>query len=737
MINLMEEFERSGGFTHAFLATYEFTPGFFEDRLLRGRALARCPNIVVFVDPGVYASLCENPLGGKSINRRYIVTPAGPRHLGAGVFHPKVWLLAGEKNARLYVGSANLTRSGLTRNVELVSVFDLEIGQAEQGASQLRSALAFFELLASHPDTANPAVTTCLKAVRRTCPFLVEEAGPQNDIALVHNLERPLLDQLLAAADGSWRTVRILGPFFDSHIGELLNALLLGTQVGRAEIVTQQGTNTMNVAALAKWREKHPDTELEISVVQAPGRTLHAKAVSVSDERGRRFLTLIGSANFTKAALLSAASDEGNVETCLLLGGKAAAATDKALRKGPLAKTVAIGLDELKARRGPGVFPPAVDGGRMRLLHAEVNADGTEIEAAFRLADQAEEDARRLQLCVQRCDSTYPDFTCDPVGAAEDGQVAFLLSPAHASVLSSAAKAWLRSTEGAGDLKHAYESNQVWLLNLMELRESREKLDKKAARQFRESGAGLVAFMDEQLAGGMFDRAIDLLDSLTIRFQDAAFRARRGHIWLGNPRSPIRDDEEPVFTRWLRMDQRKRLGIAVRDFVERHHDKVLRKHLRRPNPNGTENFLDVLETCTDLSVKALVGDLLDRETVIGMVRAGLRIFGGGAIEDSYFRVLRGEMWGQETQLREVLVASRVAERVAAVGLAVVCADPKWRRRGQPRSLNLAKLVAAMECPQIGPFFEFVGEPSPGLAGRVSKCVAGYCEPRHFFIELVD
>jgi len=73
VLNIMEQFDKQGGFSHAFLTTYEFSPGFFEDRVLKTKAFKSCPYIVILIDEGKYQEICHDPKGGRLINRRYML----------------------------------------------------------------------------------------------------------------------------------------------------------------------------------------------------------------------------------------------------------------------------------------------------------------------------------------------------------------------------------------------------------------------------------------------------------------------------------------------------------------------------------------------------------------------------------------------------------------------------------------------------------------------------------------
>jgi hypothetical protein len=107
----------------AFVATYEFDPLFFERRVLRKRRFAGAERILVLMDAGRYQELLTEGLPVSGFNRRYLVAPID-RH--PFVFHPKLYLLVGERRVTGIIGSNNCTNAGIAFNVELCSTFSAE-----------------------------------------------------------------------------------------------------------------------------------------------------------------------------------------------------------------------------------------------------------------------------------------------------------------------------------------------------------------------------------------------------------------------------------------------------------------------------------------------------------------------------------------------------------------------------------------------------------------------------------
>lgn len=77
------------------------------------------------------------------------------------VFHPKLYLMEGEKSATAVVGSANLTCNGLFRNVEIATAIRLDFNDREDLEVYERHETVIAELLnTSHPNIQPLAETT-------------------------------------------------------------------------------------------------------------------------------------------------------------------------------------------------------------------------------------------------------------------------------------------------------------------------------------------------------------------------------------------------------------------------------------------------------------------------------------------------------------------------------------------------------------------------------------------------
>src|SRR5947209_1507967 len=100
-LDLLDHFDKGAG-AIGFVATYEFSPQFFERRLLAKKSYGSAERIVVFMDRGRYRELLSGGLIGSEFNRRYLVVPVDRAPY---VFHPKLYLVVGDGRVDAVIGS--------------------------------------------------------------------------------------------------------------------------------------------------------------------------------------------------------------------------------------------------------------------------------------------------------------------------------------------------------------------------------------------------------------------------------------------------------------------------------------------------------------------------------------------------------------------------------------------------------------------------------------------------------
>jgi hypothetical protein len=254
------------------------------------------------------------------------------------VFHPKLGLFVAEDRALAVIGSANLTRGGLERNLELASTYEVT---ARGGPRSLfQSLFNYVGGPLAQEVTGAPA-----SAVRDTEVALGEvlKRVPKNDDSphlFLHNYERTLWEQILEALPHRHvARVTVVSPFFEPNITEredprpdaddggpfarLFSDLVFDPPKGeRPVVVFFQQSEGRTLLPVDKLKARMSDIELyqRLSTSDDP-RPLHGKMLVIEGARGKGrepFVVAVhGSPNFTSAALLSR-PPEGNAEIAVL-----------------------------------------------------------------------------------------------------------------------------------------------------------------------------------------------------------------------------------------------------------------------------------------------------------------------------------------------------------------------------------------------------------------------------------
>lgn len=206
----------------AVFCSYTFDPAYFEEHVLRSllrlqgdpdedsaryheearRALQETP-VACFVDASVRQPGRRLPYDVHLVRRR--------------TFHPKVYLVLYEAEARLAVGSGNTTKSGLEQNTELFFVRRLRYDEPAD-AALLRDVDEFLgesEALAGSPGTQLGLVRDALASRLRSTPRL--DSDQRVDVAFVSTFGGRLLDQVREVIQESAKITRVgvLAPFFE------------------------------------------------------------------------------------------------------------------------------------------------------------------------------------------------------------------------------------------------------------------------------------------------------------------------------------------------------------------------------------------------------------------------------------------------------------------------------------------------------------------------------------------
>jgi hypothetical protein len=295
-------FEAGTPIRRAVFCTYRFDPDFFTEIIYPELRRRRCGRTLVLMDAEQYKSLAvSDDLGasGRVVLERY---DAGK------MFHPKVFVVAGNGRARCVLGSANLTRDGLEKNYELFSRFK----ESDCGFQHL---IEWLNLLAGHSALSVSAQTILRETIAE---MRASQLGfPDHTPApLVWNgyQGKVLWKQILESKKNpNIKKAVVLSPYFEApeqfDQGLLAGLLDRGAKV-ELYVSRDQSQSKIPREEITTLVKQYP-RNLKLFSLSTQGHLLHAKLIAVMDTKKAWLLT--GSANFTAAALKGK-----NVELCLL-----------------------------------------------------------------------------------------------------------------------------------------------------------------------------------------------------------------------------------------------------------------------------------------------------------------------------------------------------------------------------------------------------------------------------------
>ena len=235
-----------------------------------------------------------------------VVRRAGTAYLDArascaGAFHPKLLVIAGRDEARVALGSGNLTMAGWHGNAEIWTV--LRSDPDSPGPQTIHQVADFLDALGQSDVKLSPGAGPALERVSgylREVP--VAESGPQ----LLHNLRTPISEQL---PEGPVQELGCCAPFYDPALSAL-RQLVDRLKPGRLSIHIQPETS-VDGPTLEAFHQEH---QADLRWIK-DRRYHHGKLIEWLDD-GQR-LALTGSPNLSVSALGSTAGT-GNTELALL-----------------------------------------------------------------------------------------------------------------------------------------------------------------------------------------------------------------------------------------------------------------------------------------------------------------------------------------------------------------------------------------------------------------------------------
>jgi hypothetical protein len=692
-LDLLESMDGTTG-KIAIVATYEFDPLFFERRVMRKRGFAGAERVLVLMDAGRYRHLLSNGLPVSGFNRRYLVAPID-RH--PYVFHPKLYLLIGDRRVTGLTGSCNCTNAGIAFNAELCSTFSVECPAPSDHPSlytlrQMYQALLSFAADASDfKPTLQQEFFAQAEALQ---PWLSAGVALRNrlPVELLHSQREPLWPRVKDRLGGkAVRKIAVFAPFYDAELTLLKNIKETWPQA-HLSVFAQPKYATLAGGRLAGLLSKK---DRLFAVTPPAGRRLHAKAFAF-ETTGETFW-LTGSPNATAAAMWG-----GNTETALWFSSKDS--IDELIKDDALDVQL---LDPRKFEAGPGSEP--INMGQpetgLVLRSATLRQNGT-IDVTF----DADASVSDVTVRITNFNEAQP-FLSLRLTSSVSGQSYLDLREEQVALIGGAALCELKGVRDNQEIL----SNRAALVQLHELLRERTPGGASAGRvhKITESGEELVAHLDSL---GTVRAAVEFLDHCSIRFEDGEASRRGVGLGFWKARDPFVAD---IPKHWLSQpiaNTAENLREAVAGFVNRHQQDKLRKHVRRGNLNGLPNFLDIFRTLNGLLV-TFNGRKINGVPVIphpyvtsGIMRNLALLMGDRDAEGEHQRGFVDSIYANFSGDRKLVRERLSEERVPQILRAAVEAMIEVRRVGL--KLGATDLWSARMLKRTSDWIESNGLPQP-------------------------
>ncbi|WP_338357503.1 hypothetical protein [Yeosuana marina] len=224
---LFHEVPKTADFHSVVMTTYSFDFHHFESQVLRPLKSKGITNVNIFADTAMLDQSIGFSTGHlKSLSTSYSIN--GIPCVGA--FHPKITILAGEKDVLLLQGSGNITNGGHGKNHEVFSVFYAN-NEDQSQLPLIQEAWNYVRVLTKRIEGLSAEK---LDWVSSNCNLLTESIGDKhqfvkitNDFsaALVYNEATSIWQQLqgLLPSD-TIKNIKIFSPFYDEK-GTFMNLL--------------------------------------------------------------------------------------------------------------------------------------------------------------------------------------------------------------------------------------------------------------------------------------------------------------------------------------------------------------------------------------------------------------------------------------------------------------------------------------------------------------------------------
>jgi hypothetical protein len=309
------------------LTTFSFDFYFFEMKAMKWLRSCGVRNINVFIDGHYYSELMQQATGEEmQLTAGYSLYPIFQK----SIFHPKIWMLFGDKEGLLIVGSGNLTSSGNGNNDEIWGAFHFDIRSTEN-VSIFSAAWNYLSMLSATVRGQMNEKTTrwiiehskWLNELPKERPFQFFNTSQKEKVAFLFNSETTSIWAELSKHISNEKVIEIttISPFYDSN-GKALQELKSLFPFAQINVVLDESgliPSSMQVSkafTFYDWRDAGV-SKVQYAKSENAKSKLHGKIIHFKTKSGKEFC-LYGSANVSPEGL-GLAGRNSNAEVSLLI----------------------------------------------------------------------------------------------------------------------------------------------------------------------------------------------------------------------------------------------------------------------------------------------------------------------------------------------------------------------------------------------------------------------------------
>lgn len=309
------------------LTTFSFDFYFFEMKAMKWLRSCGVRNINVFIDGHYYSELMKQATGEEmQLTAGYSLYPVFQK----STFHPKIWMLFGDKEGLLIVGSGNLTNSGNGNNDEIWGAFHFDIRSTEN-APIFSTAWNYLSMLSATVRGQMNEKTTrwivehskWLNELPKVKPFQFFDTSQKEKVAFLFNSETSSIWKGLSKHISNEKVIEItsISPFYDIN-GKALQELKSIFPSAEINVVVDESGLIPSAMQVSKgftfydWRDAGV-SKVQYAKSENAKSKLHGKIIHFKTKNGPEFC-LFGSANVTPEGL-GLQGKNSNAEVSLLI----------------------------------------------------------------------------------------------------------------------------------------------------------------------------------------------------------------------------------------------------------------------------------------------------------------------------------------------------------------------------------------------------------------------------------